>query len=94
MIWEVFNIYIPPCPHTLIYILFIFSWRSEANDLAVEICRVVTSGKEVLVVDGAYHGHTTSLLGLSTYKMGQQKTPQGRIKPNPNAWVVSVKEQH
>ena len=60
--------------------------RSEANDLALSICEVVTGGTEVLVLDGAYHGHTRPLLGLSSYKIRQQVEPV--IKPNCNSWLV------
>lgn len=64
-------------------------YRSEANDLALEICNVITSGSEILVLEGAYHGHTQSLLSLSSYKIKQQRDAT-RIKPNPHAWFVSV----
>ena len=63
--------------------------RSEANDLALEICRVLTKGSEILVLDGAYHGHTKSLLSLSSYKVRQQADPSSSVlKLHPNAWMV------
>ncbi len=69
--------------------------RSEANDLALDICQMVTGGTETLVLDGAYHGHTQSLLSLSSYKMKQQlSTSSGRIKPSPNVWVVCIYVEH
>ena len=37
----------------------------------------------------AYHGHTKPLVGLSSYKMKQEKEGQARISPNPHAWIVS-----
>ena len=41
---------------------------SEANDLALRLARAHTRRQGVVVVDGAYHGHTGSLIGLSPYK--------------------------
>ena len=41
---------------------------SEANDLALRMARVHTGHTDVVVVDGAYHGNTTSLIGISPYK--------------------------
>jgi 4-aminobutyrate aminotransferase-like enzyme/Ser/Thr protein kinase RdoA (MazF antagonist) len=38
---------------------------SEANDLAVRMARQVTGRSDVLVVDGAYHGNTSVVTGLS-----------------------------
>ena len=65
--------------------------RSEANDLALEICQVLTKGSEILVLDGAYHGHTKSLLSLSSYKIRQQAdSSRSVLKLHPNAWVVRI----
>ncbi|UCE18560.1 MAG: aminotransferase class III-fold pyridoxal phosphate-dependent enzyme [Gemmatimonadota bacterium] len=41
---------------------------SEANDLALRLARTHTKGRDVLVVDGAYHGTTTSDIEISPYK--------------------------
>ena len=41
---------------------------SEANDLALRMARLFTGGSEMIVVDGAYHGHTRQLIDLSPYK--------------------------
>ncbi len=41
---------------------------SEANDLAVRIARTVTGRRDVMVIDGAYHGNTSTLVDLSPYK--------------------------
>ena len=41
---------------------------SEANDLALRMARVHTGHTDVVVVDGAYHGNTTSLVEISPYK--------------------------
>jgi 4-aminobutyrate aminotransferase-like enzyme len=41
---------------------------SEANELAVRIARTVTGRRDVIVVDGGYHGNTQTLVELSPYK--------------------------
>ncbi|WP_371402765.1 aminotransferase class III-fold pyridoxal phosphate-dependent enzyme [Kribbella sp. NBC_00662] len=51
-------------PHPL-EVVFLVCSGSEANDLAVRIARTVTGRSDVLVVDGAYHGNTSVLTGLS-----------------------------
>ena len=67
--------------------MHIFS--SHANDLALQIAKEVTGHSEVVVLDGAYHGHTKPLMGLSTYKSRQQKEGESGIGSNPHAWIVS-----
>lgn len=41
---------------------------SEANELAFRLARCFTKSKELLVVDGAYHGSTTACIEASPYK--------------------------
>jgi 4-aminobutyrate aminotransferase-like enzyme len=41
---------------------------SEANDLALRIARAHTRRRDVMVLEGAYHGHTTAMIELSPYK--------------------------
>jgi 4-aminobutyrate aminotransferase-like enzyme len=41
---------------------------SEANELAVRIARTVTGRRDVIVVEGGYHGNTQTLVELSPYK--------------------------
>ena len=38
----------------------------------------------------AYHGHTRPLMGLSSYKLQQQKEGGNKISANPHAWLVSI----
>jgi 4-aminobutyrate aminotransferase-like enzyme len=38
---------------------------SEANDLAVQVCKVVTGGNGFIITDFAYHGATDVLAGMS-----------------------------
>jgi 4-aminobutyrate aminotransferase-like enzyme len=43
---------------------------SEANDLALRLIRTAskTTAQHIVVLGGAYHGHTLATLGLSPYK--------------------------
>jgi 4-aminobutyrate aminotransferase-like enzyme/Ser/Thr protein kinase RdoA (MazF antagonist) len=60
---------------------------SEANELAVRIARTVTQSRELLVVDGAYHGHTAAMIEISPYKfMGRG----GKKKTEPWVHVVPL----
>ncbi|MFA5905931.1 MAG: aminotransferase class III-fold pyridoxal phosphate-dependent enzyme, partial [Desulfobacula sp.] len=66
---------------------FFVNSGSEANELALRIARTCTGQKDMLVVDNAYHGHTTSLIDISPYKfMGKG----GRGEPEPWVHIVPV----
>jgi 4-aminobutyrate aminotransferase-like enzyme len=41
---------------------------SEANELAIRMARTYTARNDFVVVDGAYHGNSTTLIDLSSYK--------------------------
>ncbi len=41
---------------------------SEANELALRLARAHTQRKDIIVVDAAYHGNTTTLVEISPYK--------------------------
>jgi 4-aminobutyrate aminotransferase-like enzyme len=41
---------------------------SEANDLALRLARAYTGGRDMLVLQGAYHGNLTTTVDLSPYK--------------------------
>ncbi|MGH7459898.1 MAG: aminotransferase class III-fold pyridoxal phosphate-dependent enzyme, partial [Longimicrobiales bacterium] len=41
---------------------------SEANELALRLARAHTQASDVIVIDAAYHGNTTTLIDLSPYK--------------------------
>ncbi len=49
-------------------VCFLVNSGSEANDLALRLARNYTGRKDVVVVDGAYHGNLTSLVEISPYK--------------------------
>ena len=49
-------------------ICFFTNSGSESNDLALRIARNYINSSETIVLDGAYHGHLTSLIEISPYK--------------------------
>ncbi len=73
-------------PHELDTCFFVNS-GTEANELALRIARAYTLQKDMLVVDNAYHGHTSSMIDISPYKfMGKG----GKGRPEPWVHVVPV----
>jgi 4-aminobutyrate aminotransferase-like enzyme len=54
---------------------------SEANELALRLARAHTGQRYLVVMDAAYHGHTTTLIDISPYK---HAGPGGRGAPD---WV-------
>ena len=57
---------------------------SEANELALRLARAYTGKRDVIVVEGAYHGNTSTLVDVSPYK---HDGPGGSGAP---AWVHKV----
>jgi 4-aminobutyrate aminotransferase-like enzyme len=57
---------------------------SEANELAVRLARAHTNARDMIVLDHAYHGSTTTLIDLSPYK---HDGPGGN---GPPSWVHKV----
>ncbi len=55
---------------------------SEANEVAVRMARAATGRRGMVVLEDAYHGHTTSLIDLSPYK---HSGPGGEGPPD---WVA------
>ena len=54
---------------------------SEANELALRLARAATGARDVVVLDAAYHGNTTTLIEISPYKFNG---PGGEGAPD---WV-------
>lgn len=65
-------------------VCFFVSSGSEANELALRLARAYTGQKDLVVLEGAYHGHTTSLIDISPYK---HAGPGGAGAPD---WVHTV----
>ncbi len=65
-------------------VCFFVNSGSEANELAMRLARAYTGGKDMLVMESAYHGHTTSLIDISPYK---HDGPGGYGAPD---WVHTI----
>ena len=63
---------------------------SEANDLALRMARAHTGGEHLVVVAGAYHGHTVALIDASPYK---HDGPGGRGAP-PHVLAVVMPDDY
>ncbi|MEE3303665.1 MAG: aminotransferase class III-fold pyridoxal phosphate-dependent enzyme [Candidatus Thermoplasmatota archaeon] len=66
---------------------FLVNSGSEANELAVRIARAHTGAHDMVVVEGAYHGHTGMLIDLSPYKF---RGKGGKGDPEPWVHVVPI----
>jgi len=49
-------------------VVFLVNSASEANELALRLARAATGGHDLIVLEGAYHGHSTTLIDISPYK--------------------------
>ncbi|MCR9200924.1 MAG: aminotransferase class III-fold pyridoxal phosphate-dependent enzyme [Planctomycetaceae bacterium] len=67
-------------PESLSVCLLVNS-ASEANELALRLARAATGGRDLIVLEGAYHGHSTTLIDISPYK---HNGPGGKGAPD---WV-------
>ncbi len=72
-----------PAPLSVVYLV---NSGSEANDLALRLARRFTGRESMVVVDGAYHGHLSSLIAVSPYKFDGKG---GRGCP-PGTYVVPM----
>jgi 4-aminobutyrate aminotransferase-like enzyme/Ser/Thr protein kinase RdoA (MazF antagonist) len=66
-------------------ICFFVNSGSEANELALRLARAHTQREDVLVLDHAYHGHTSTLIDISPYKFngpgGAGRRPWVHVAP-------------
>jgi len=71
-------------------ICFLVNSGSEANELALRIARAHSKRRGVVVLDGAYHGNTTSLIDISPYKFngkgGEGRPPHVQIAATPDPY--------
>ncbi|HVA61566.1 MAG TPA: aminotransferase class III-fold pyridoxal phosphate-dependent enzyme [Mycobacteriales bacterium] len=75
-------------PPTLEVVFFVCT-GSEANDLALRVARTVTGRKDIVVIDGAYHGNTTAVTAVSPnrYKsVGAAAPNETHEVPQPNRY--------
>ncbi len=62
-------------------VCFFLNSASEANELALRLARTATGARDLIVLEAAYHGHTSSLIDISPYK---HAGPGGQGAPD---WV-------
>ena len=62
-------------------VCFFVNSASEGNELALRLARTHTKQNVIIVLGGAYHGHTTSLIDVSPYKFN------GPGGDGPKPWV-------
>lgn len=71
-------------------VCYFVSSGSEANELALRLARAHTGGTEMIVVEGAYHGNTASLVEISPYKFdgpgGTGAPPHVHKVPMPDVY--------
>jgi 4-aminobutyrate aminotransferase-like enzyme/Ser/Thr protein kinase RdoA (MazF antagonist) len=69
-------------------VCFFVNSGSEANELALRLARTHTGREDVIVLDHAYHGHTTTLIDISPYKFngpgGSGRKPWVHVAPLPD----------
>jgi 4-aminobutyrate aminotransferase-like enzyme/Ser/Thr protein kinase RdoA (MazF antagonist) len=66
-------------------VCFFVNSGSEANELALRLARAHTKREDVVVLEHAYHGHTSTLIDISPYKFngpgGSGKKPWVHVAP-------------
>jgi 4-aminobutyrate aminotransferase-like enzyme/Ser/Thr protein kinase RdoA (MazF antagonist) len=67
--------------HDSLEVCYFTNSASEANELALRLARAYTNQKDMIVLEAAYHGNTTSLIDISPYK---HNGPGGKGAPD---WV-------
>ncbi|MCP4836538.1 MAG: aminotransferase class III-fold pyridoxal phosphate-dependent enzyme [Phycisphaera sp.] len=75
--------------------VFLVTSGSEANELALRIARAATGSNDVLVIDGAYHGHTGNCVAMSPYKFdgpgGAGRPEWVHVAPSPDRYRGSIR---
>lgn len=76
-------------------VCFFVNSGSEANDLALRMARTHTGQQDVIVLENAYHGHTTSLIEVSPYKFdrpgGSGRSHLVHVAPMPDDYRGSFR---
>jgi 4-aminobutyrate aminotransferase-like enzyme len=78
-------------------VCYFVSSGSEANELALRLARAHTRRRDLIVLDAAYHGNTTTLVDISPYKFngpgGEGKPPWVHVVPLPDVYRSRVAAQ-
>jgi 4-aminobutyrate aminotransferase-like enzyme/Ser/Thr protein kinase RdoA (MazF antagonist) len=71
-----------------LHVCFFVNSGSEANELALRLARAHAGREDVIVLDHAYHGHTSTLIDISPYKFnglgGRGRKPWVHVAPLPD----------
>ncbi len=71
-------------------VCFFVNSGSEANELALRLAYSHTRQQDVIVLEHAYHGHTSRLIDLSPYKFngpgGEGRKPWVQVAPLPDTY--------
>ena len=71
-------------------VVFLVNSGSEANDLALRLAYAHTGGRDMVVLEGAYHGNLSSLVDVSPYKFdgpgGSGRPEHTHVVPLPDAY--------
>ncbi|MGE0441409.1 MAG: aminotransferase class III-fold pyridoxal phosphate-dependent enzyme [Gemmatimonadales bacterium] len=77
-------------------VCYLVNSGSEANELALRLAATHTGRRGVAVIDGAYHGNTDTLVGLSPYKCeaagGRGLAPWARKLRLPDCYRGELRE--
>ncbi|MXX84317.1 MAG: aminotransferase class III-fold pyridoxal phosphate-dependent enzyme [Chloroflexi bacterium] len=69
---------------------FFVNSGSEANELALRLAAAYSGGRDILVIDHAYHGHTSALIDISPYKFngagGRGKAAHVQVAQLPDSF--------
>jgi len=69
-------------------VCFFVNSGSEANELALRLARVHTGREDIMVLEHAYHGNTSTLIDISPYKFdgpgGTGRKPWVHVAPMPD----------
>ncbi len=71
-------------------VCYVLNSASEANELALRLARAHTGREDIVVLESAYHGHTTGLIDISPYKFagpgGKGRKPWVHVAPLPDTY--------
>ncbi|HOW84744.1 MAG TPA: aminotransferase class III-fold pyridoxal phosphate-dependent enzyme [Candidatus Aminicenantes bacterium] len=78
-------------------VCYVLNSASEANELALRLARARTGREDVIVLESAYHGHTTGLIDISPYKFagpgGRGRRPWVHVAPLPDDYRGPFKRE-
>ena len=75
---------------TSLEVAYLVNSGSEANELALRLARAATGRRDVVVLEGAYHGNTSGLVDISPYKFdgpgGEGRPEHVHVAPLPDSY--------